>query len=432
VTDLRAETINERIEVTTDDDLAAKLAAAEAGDVLVLQSGTHTVSETLRRDVDNVSIVGQGKFNTTIEVESGPALQLIGTNREPGGGERRRGWFLSDLVLSMGDGDRLLEARYADGLQAVRVHFAGWNIPQKIYAEECWDWRLNDCLFGHSGAGSMEHGAAIYAYNGDQDNTNNFHFVNCRWEPVGGHAIYSDISGEGNRNGRFYLHNCKFHGGPPQGEEWSDHYYIDGGWSTLKLNNCTFLHGNRGHVRQAPVEKNANTVQIVNCNFRGYGDSALAIHQKENYVANNSFWSNEGGAAIHLAPGAYESTVVGNVTGGSDPSVLVEAPRCTVVGNVIDFDDYMDDSTHTGVTGVTVRGNYTTVGNNVVKAAGDAGIRFDGATHCTAVGNVVRSAAGSGIVAGEEDAILVNSNVVSGSDGGIDAPAATVGTNLVE
>jgi hypothetical protein len=434
---LQAERINDRYQVSPDDDLAALLADAEPGSTFVLSAGTHEVDETLRADVNRITIRGQGWKSTTIE-RTGDfrLLELHGVEGDHAGSKRRRFWTIENLQLSAGDGGTsdLVHQRWSEGHRWTNVGFSGWgSTGNNIYAEQCWDQTFVGCVL--MAGGDPEAGTAdVYWYNTDVDNTNNWRFVNCRWEKLNSHAIYSDNSGGGGPNGRLFLVNCKFHGFADKtnvGErQAADVYPLDLSAHVVKISNCWFVYSRRGWIRiRSDV---SNTTQIVNSAFRNYKEPALNLGGKENYIAHNSFWgpSTYDGRAIHVGPEAKETALIGNVTGGADPSIHVEANRATVTGNVVDFDGFFDDAVHADIDGIVVSGEDSTVGQNVVTNAGGAGIRFDGAAGVAATGNVVRDPRGKGIVAGDGDRVLIGNNVVRGAGTPIEAPDAQQNGNL--
>jgi hypothetical protein len=434
---LRAERINDRYEVSTDDDLASLLAEAEPGSTFVLSAGTHEVDETLRTDVNRITIRGQGWRSTTIE-RTGDfrLLELHGVEGDHAGNKRRRYWTVENLQLSAGGqgSTDLIHQRWSEGHRWSNVGFDGnGSSGNNLYAEQCWDQTFVGCVL--SGGGDPEAGTAdVYWYNTDVDNTNNWRFVNCRWEKLNSYAIYSDNSGSGGPNGRLFLVNCKFHGYSDKtnvgNRQAADVYPLDLSAHVVKISNCWFVYSRRGWIRIRSGR--SNTTQIVNSAFRNYREPAINLGGKENYIAHNSFWgpSEYDGRAIHAGPEAKETAIVGNVTGGADPSIHVEANRATVTGNVVDFDGFFEESVHDGIHGIVVSGEDTSLGNNVVANAGGDGIRFDGATGAAATGNVVRDPRDGGIVAGDGDRVLVGNNVVRGAGPPIDVPGGENTGNL--
>lgn len=412
--------------VTTDDDLAAVLEDAAEGATILLSRGYHTVDSPLRSDVNHVTISGEGINNTTIrQTGDFPILELIGTQRR---GDRRSRWTLSNVTLKSRKGNTsdLLRARYGGQHRFDNVRFeAGSSSGNSVYAEECWDVRFSNCEFcsgGDPAAGTAD----VYLYNGDYDLSNSIRFTNCTWHPVTSHALYSDSSGKGKVNDRIYLVNCKFLGFGRGGrtEEDPDCYYVDGVWKWMKVVNSHFNWSMKGFVRN---RTGGEALQVSNCSFQQYGETAIDVASDNNLVSNCIFESKRGGSTAIRTRGR-RTTIIGNRIADRD-GLRVEGASTSVHGNTVTNPDRSgialdaDDCVATGNAvispgryGIVAAGDSTLVSANTCIEPARTGLRFEDASHCIATGNLVRSAGQRGIESvGDSDYLLVDGNVDVGS-----------------
>jgi parallel beta-helix repeat protein len=414
--------------VTPDDDLGAVLEAVEDGETLYLSGGYHTIDAPLRNDVNYVTIQGAGINNTTIR-QSGdfPILELIGTQRR---GDRRTRWMVRNLTLNAKDGTTsdIVRARYGGQHRFENVQFnASTSSGNSVYAEECWDVRFMDCEFERDGDPD-EGTAAVYLYNGDYDMSNSIRFTNCTWRSVTSHALYSDSSGKGKVNDRMYLVNCKFLGFGRGGriEEDPENYYIDGVWKWMKIVNSHFNWSMKGFIRN---RKGGEALQVSNCSFQQYGDTAIDAASDNNLISNCIFESQRGGSTAVEARGR-RTTIIGNRIADRD-GIHVDGTSTSIQGNTVTDPDRTgitleaDDCVVTGNTvispghhGIAVTGDSTVISSNTCFEPAKTGVRFEDARHCIATDNLVRSAGRRGIESvGESDYLLVDSNVdVASSD----------------
>lgn len=412
--------------VTTDDDLGAVFEGLDDGAEVVLSGGYHTIDAPLRSDANYVTITGEGIDNTTIRRTGDfPVLELIGTQRR---GDRRTRWMVTNLTFNAGKGTTadILRARYGGQHRFENVQFNGEGATgNSVYAEECWDVRFMDCEF-LNGGDPDEGTADVYLYNGDYDMSNSIRFTNCTWRTVTSHALYSDSSGKGKVNDRIYLVNCKFLGYGRGGriEEDPERFYVDGVWKWMKIVNSHFNWSMKGFVRN---QSGGEALQVSNCSFQQYGDTAIDVASDNNLVSNCIFASERGGSTAIRARGD-RTTIIGNRIADRD-GLHVEGEATSVQGNTVSDPDRTgiaveaDDCVVTGNTvispghhGVAVAGDSATVSSNACFEPARVGILFDDARHCIASGNRVQSAGQRGIRSdGESDYLLVHGNVDVGS-----------------
>lgn len=369
--------------VTTKDNLVAELNKMDEGGTLHISRGHHVVDAPLRNNVDGITVQGEGVEDTVItRAADFPLVELVGTQRR---GERRYSWAFRNLTLraTRGDSSDLLYARYGNHHRFENVKFGGDGMTGNgVYAEEVWDVRFRNCEFAKCGD-PTEGTADVFFYNGDYDNTNTVKFINCTWGKPTSYAIYSDSSGRGSVNDRFYLANCKILGEGRGGQITDDpeRYYIDGSCRGLKVTNSHFRWGLRGFLRN----ESGGSVQVSNCKFQHYGDVAVNLGSGENIVSNNVFESNRGDST------AVRTTVPGN----------------SILGNRIDDEN-----------GLTVEGDRTAVNDNAFTTPTGDGITVD-ADDCVVRGNIIRDPGGDGIAISGNGAIVSSNRCVDPSGSGI-------------
>ncbi|WP_276256540.1 right-handed parallel beta-helix repeat-containing protein [Halomontanus rarus] len=408
--------------VTPDDDFTGILREIDEGETIYLSRGYHTIDSPIRCDVDYVTITGEGINNTTIrQTGDFPVLELVGTQRR---GDRRSNWKVTDVTFKSQKGNTtdLVRAQYGGQHHFERVRFECIDsLGNGVYAEECWDVRFNNCRFSNGGDPDEET-ADVYLYNGDYDMSNSIRFTNCTWDPVASHAIYSDSSGKGKINDRLYLVNCKFRGFGRGGriKEDPEKYYVDGLWKWMKIINSHFNWSIKGFIRN---QAGGQAVQVANCSFQQYGETALDLASDDNLVSGNIFESKRA-ASTAIRSRGRQTTIMGNriadhggirisgdstsvhgntVTGPDRTGIALDADGCLVTGNRI-----ISPGRH----GILMTGESTVVSSNTCIEPATTGIRFEDARYCIATENLVRSAGERGIESvGDSDYLLVDSNV---------------------
>jgi hypothetical protein len=107
----------------------------------------------------------------------------------------------------------LLRVRFADNLLVDNTQFVA-NNDTAVEMVECWDSRFRDCIFEWCGGPSSSPAVHIRntppnPYGQSRDNSNQIHFVGCRWEQFRDGALWIGDPREGNVANGIYLVNCK-------------------------------------------------------------------------------------------------------------------------------------------------------------------------------------------------------------------------------
>lgn len=217
------------------DDTAAILAAATAvnaagGGPLFFPEGTYQVtpvSSTVAGIVLNtgtagfqsVRFVGAGALSTKLRrTAPGPILSMSGPSTSTGTTHCKY-CTLEHIRL---DGNAftgtMLQTYYADNLSFEDCYFG--NCPDIVQdSAEFWDSRYYNCVWESSGSATantaapnvlLRNSAAASGFGNSANNTNQIHFLGCRWEgfSTGALTIAQGVSNSGTPQ-QIYLVNCK-------------------------------------------------------------------------------------------------------------------------------------------------------------------------------------------------------------------------------
>jgi hypothetical protein len=421
--------INATTYVSTDDDLASILNAAESNDTFLLEPGTHELSETVRpgTDINYVTIRGHSMFNTFI-TRSGDfrMFELHGDDSNYDG----KGlvpapyqWTFEQVQIKARSGtEDLIHTRYGDEYRFLHCKFEHQGgTGNTIFVEQGWDWKFFGCNFDYGGIPERDT-ADVYLYNGDYDNTNHLRFTQCKFEKVSGHAIYGDNSGDGSTNGRVQIDNCKFHGPPP-----TETYYIAGDLSNVIVGNSYMAVGKGGYIN---VNGNSLLLDSNKIYLLQGGGPMIVLDGKEAVVSNNSFYSS--GVDTTVAANTHEAVIEGNHFGGAAGRVEVNADRVSVAGNTLEGSsaDAVDvDANAVAIDGNLIRnpsrhgialsGRKASITGNVVQGTGSDGIHLAGAQQVTVGNNTTRECGSAGIrIDSDSRRIALTGNVdVDSADG---------------
>lgn len=314
---------------TTDDTAAiqAAITAAQAagGGVICFPAGTYLVTPTSSTvaafvlnngtaGYQNIRFVGAGALVTKLKRSAaGPILSMSGPSTS-GGSTHCKYCSLEHLRL---DGNALtgtmLQTYYADDLFFHEVYFG--NCPDIVQdTAEYWDSRYYNCVWEVNGSTAsntpapnvlLRNSAAASGFGSSANNTNQIHFIGCRWEVFssGAVTIQQGVSNSGNPQ-QIYFTNCKMETGAINGPG------VAGGASHLN------------------VDANSKSVYVdgLYCYSGGFGASGFATAldviswSPQDSTLENVFIAN--GSALTVANGVtLNSTVAGqnsvarNVTG---------------------------------------------------------------------------------------------------------------------
>jgi len=200
--------------ITDDTDaIQATINAAKSG-LVTFPSGTFMV-RGIKLRYKGIALVGDGRFATRITRFSGtdPLIDMSGTGTGIG---HLRYSTISNLQL---DGNNLpgtlLRSYYADSTVYREVAFINCNGLAMDFVE-VWDSRFENCIWEN--CGSLTDPATLFrnstpagTFGYSTDNTNQIHFVGCRWEGFRNGAIRLDGTAGGSTNllnGIFFV-SCK-------------------------------------------------------------------------------------------------------------------------------------------------------------------------------------------------------------------------------
>ncbi len=217
----------------SDDTEAIQRAidVAENGGVIEIPRGTYMV-RGLKMTKHGTMIVGEARWGTRLVSidETKPLIEMSGTATGEAQGTGTSGHLryctISNLTLNGNrKPGRLLRSIYADSCAITNVDFVYCD-DVAVDLVEVWDTRFNNCIWEHCGTNtkpatllrnSMPQGQFGYS----DDNTNQIHFILCRWEGFRNGAIRLDGGANGSTrllNGIFFT-SCKmetrFAAGPP-------------------------------------------------------------------------------------------------------------------------------------------------------------------------------------------------------------------------
>lgn len=414
VDSLHTKRINDIHYVTPDSDLQTALDdLPNTGGMLVLSAGTHTVDSPFRRDINDVTVIGQGKYTTKIEASGDfNTVELVGTDSST----RRTNWTFRDLEIDTAHGStsNSVFGKWSHGCHFEHVRFTGFSTSASdIYCQEVWDWNFYFCKWRGCGNDNNNE-AGVYLYNGDSDSTNHFNFVCCRFEPIDGYAIYSNNSGSGLENGRCRIIGCKFHGYPNSDSRPTQKSHIEGQWKGLIIANCTFTHTNDGFVRVDGMR-----VGLNGCETMGSTDGVhFDIAASRSRVANCYIYAGESGTAIHLRD--KYSTVVNNVCDMGD-IVIGGSTGTTITGNVLRNAQIQINTQNTIASsntlfsppnhGIYVRDSGVILTGNLIQNAGGDGIHLEDVYGGSVSGNIGRGNTDDDIASsGSSDYLAVTGN----------------------
>jgi hypothetical protein len=219
---------------STNAFIACEAAAAAAGGVMCIPAGTYKVtpqSATVAAVVMNngtaghqsVRIAGAGALCTKITRSApGPIFSMSGPSTSTGTTHCKY-CSLENLRLDGGGfTGTMLQTYYADNLFFHEVYFG--NCPDIVQdSAEFWDSRYYNCVWESNGSAAsntpapnvlLRNSAASSGFGASANNTNEIHFVGCRWESFssGAVTIQQGVSNSGNPQ-LIYFTNCKMETG---------------------------------------------------------------------------------------------------------------------------------------------------------------------------------------------------------------------------
>ncbi len=290
---------------TTDDGPAIQAAidAAEAAGGGTVYAGSPSVSYKISTEVimkKNISVVGEHlPSNNILLTPEGTVFlrgsdiimfNMTGTNRvsDRVGRSVFRGIHFKDGT-NIGNSSMIF-GKYADNMLLENCTFSAptgnTTNGHLIDAEECWDWKLRNVVFKHYGDTSPAK-YAINLFNGEDDNSNFWEFVGCKFYNGIGKAIFFDASGAGStRNTQFFFTRCKFEDSGSNSE-----VYIDGDASHVFINYCVFTSGDSRYINVSALSVGW---KIENNLFSLIGDTAteyITVFGKDVGIHNNNFSS---------------------------------------------------------------------------------------------------------------------------------------------
>jgi hypothetical protein len=335
---LESERINKRIEVTPDDDLVSKFDALEANDVIVISGGVHEISEPLqKRNIRGVTVRGQGILTTHIKRTGNFPIFDLATDE--GHGHPKMGkWTFAGFRLAQNEHGPapVFRAHDVHHNRLANVQFTAWGEEADstaLHASRCFDWKCYGCHWGRAG-NPTENRAEIYMEN----ETNNFHFVDCKWERLHSYAILSHTNPTD--NARHRLVNCKMHGAVGENRPETTVPFIAGHFKKLQIANSKFGPALDGFFRlrgERHPSKGLGGILIANNDFAYHNlGSSPAIELLENNrlaVVNNDFTSKH---TEHPAVAVRDgiATITGNMTYWS-PVAKVTGGSATITGNSV-------------------------------------------------------------------------------------------------
>lgn len=215
---------------------------------------TLATGSILKRTVDSIGITIHGTDRTT---------NRIGANRISG-----IRFLETDNVSSLAT----IDCKYADSILLENVTFwqstSATTKGHAIAAEECWDWRLQNVIQKQCGrAASSKYG--IYIYNGADDSTNDWKFLQVRFQEQDGISVFFDSDGDGTPNTLFDFVQCKFE--DARGGSATATTHVDGSASNVTFYQCEFNGGLTSLCDQTGTQWVWN-----GCFFGGLQDSATS------------------------------------------------------------------------------------------------------------------------------------------------------------
>lgn len=209
----------------TDDTDAIQNAVdmAENGGVIEIPRGTYLV-RGLKFTKHGTMLVGEAHWGTRLVRHSGsePLIEMSGTATGTDGGHLRY-CTISNITLNGNrKPGRLLRSIFADSCVVTNVDFVYCN-DTALELVEMWDTRFNNCIWEHCGttekpATLLKNSMPAGEFGYSDDNTNQIHFMLCRWEGFRNGAIKLDGGCNGSKrllNGIFLLLARWRHASPP-------------------------------------------------------------------------------------------------------------------------------------------------------------------------------------------------------------------------
>lgn len=237
---------------TTVIQAALTAASVAGGGVVYLPAGTYLVTPvsstsaalTLNNGTagfQGVRLVGAGALASKLKRSAaGPILSMSGPSTSSGATHCKY-CSLENIRL---DGNAftgtMLQTYYADDLHFENVYFG--NCPDIVQdTAEFWDSRYYNCVWEANGSATanaaapnvlLRNSAAATGFGASANNTNQIHFIGCRWEhfTTGSVWIQQGVSNAGSPQ-EIYFTNCKMETGA-----------INGGPHLLADANCQQVH----------------------------------------------------------------------------------------------------------------------------------------------------------------------------------------------
>lgn len=202
----------------TDDTVAIQAAidTAENGGVIEFQRGTYMV-QGLKIRKNGTSLNGGARWGTRLVSldDTMPLIAVNGTATGTSGGHIRY-CTISNMTLNGGrNAGRLLHMTYADSCAVTNVDFVYCN-DTALDLVEVWDTRFNNCIWENCGTNTrpavlLRNSMPAGQFGFSDDNTNQIHFILCRWEGFRNGAIRLEGAANGSTrllNGIFFT-SCK-------------------------------------------------------------------------------------------------------------------------------------------------------------------------------------------------------------------------------
>lgn len=200
--------------VTDDTDAIQATIDAACSGLVTFPSGVFMV-RSIKLRYKGMALLGDGRFSTRIKRYSGTEPLVDMSGRDTGIGHLRYS-TISNLQL---DGNNmpgvLLRSYYADSNVYREVSFINCAGLAMDFVE-VWDSRFENCIWEN--CGSLSEPATLFrnstepgTFGYSTDNTNQIHFMGCRWEAFRNGAIRLDGAANGSTdllNGIFFV-SCK-------------------------------------------------------------------------------------------------------------------------------------------------------------------------------------------------------------------------------
>ncbi|GAA2750541.1 glycosyl hydrolase family 28-related protein [Kitasatospora cinereorecta] len=294
-----------------DDTAAVQRAiddAAKAGGTVYFPAGTYPVSPTagapaLTVGGNGVRLVGAGsKASTLVKRGDGILLRISGPGTDRTGATHRRYCAVQDLGLNGNNRTGLLLELYYNDNTYVRDVYLTSNRDLCVDAVEFWDSRFYN-LVVESCTGTPDSPdqpnvwlrnsatATSGAYGYSEDNTNQIHFIGCRWENFGTGALWitqgAQIPGKWNNPNGIHLTDCKFETSAMQG---GPHLKTDA--------NCKHVHAANIYAFAGGFAQNYQKAQNI------IAWAATASSLENVLIANGGTATVNSGVDLYSGPGS--------------------------------------------------------------------------------------------------------------------------------